>query len=314
MPYIEAEALQEARRVDLLSWLQMNDPNNLVHVCGNTYCTAEHDSLKISNGKWYWFSRGIGGVSALDYLIKVKEMTLPQAVQEVAGIAAVRYEIPYQKTRPSDPRKLLIPELEKYPTRANRYLKQRGIKEEVINYCISHSLLFETKDYHNVLFIGYDDKGQARYGSMRGTMSSYKSEVTGSSKRYSFSICDQSDPQEVHLFESVIDLLSYASLEIIEGRDWKKDALLSLAGVFMPKRENVVPVALQEFISSHPDVKVIHLHLDNDEVGRGAAAGIMNGLRGKYTVLDEPSASGKDFNEHLINEIRKSRRKEERER
>ncbi len=29
-------------------------------------------SLKISNGKWIWWSRGIGGRSALDYLIKVK--------------------------------------------------------------------------------------------------------------------------------------------------------------------------------------------------------------------------------------------------
>ena len=34
MPYIEPEALQEARRVDLLTWLRMNEPNNLVHVSG----------------------------------------------------------------------------------------------------------------------------------------------------------------------------------------------------------------------------------------------------------------------------------------
>ena len=44
------------------------------------YCTAEHDSLKISNGKWYWWSRGFGGYSALDYLIKVKEYDFVEAV------------------------------------------------------------------------------------------------------------------------------------------------------------------------------------------------------------------------------------------
>ena len=38
MPYIEAEALQQARRVDLLSWLQANEPWNLVHISGNNYC------------------------------------------------------------------------------------------------------------------------------------------------------------------------------------------------------------------------------------------------------------------------------------
>ena len=52
---------------------------------GSTYCTREHDSLKISNGKWCWFSRGIGGYSALDYLIKVKEMPFTQAVETIMG-------------------------------------------------------------------------------------------------------------------------------------------------------------------------------------------------------------------------------------
>ena len=41
--------------------------------------------LKISNGKWYWFSRGIGGISALDYLIHVKGINLPAAVRMVNG-------------------------------------------------------------------------------------------------------------------------------------------------------------------------------------------------------------------------------------
>jgi len=38
------------------------------------YYLAEHDCLKISNGKYYWFSRSIGGYSALDFLVKVRGM------------------------------------------------------------------------------------------------------------------------------------------------------------------------------------------------------------------------------------------------
>lgn len=69
------DVLEQARQIDLFSYLRAYEPSNLVKVKGttNVYCTAEHDSLKISNGKWYWWSRGFGGYSALDYLMKVKE-------------------------------------------------------------------------------------------------------------------------------------------------------------------------------------------------------------------------------------------------
>ena len=76
-PYvqIDPDVLERVRQIDLLSYLREFEPSNLVKVKGtsNVYCTAEHDSLKISNGKWYWWSRGFGGYSALDYLIKVEE-------------------------------------------------------------------------------------------------------------------------------------------------------------------------------------------------------------------------------------------------
>ena len=67
MPYIPPEVVARAREMDLLTYLRTYEPQELVHFGGSTYCTREHDSLKISNGKWCWFSRGIGGYSALDY-------------------------------------------------------------------------------------------------------------------------------------------------------------------------------------------------------------------------------------------------------
>ena len=66
MPYIEADEIMAARQIDLLTYLQQYEPNELVKLDGGNYCTREHDSLKISNGKWHWFSRGIGGRTALD--------------------------------------------------------------------------------------------------------------------------------------------------------------------------------------------------------------------------------------------------------
>ena len=84
---IDPDVLERARQIDLLSYLRTYEPSNLVKVKGttNVYCTAEHDSLKISNGKWYWWSRGFGGYSALDYLIKGKEYDFVEAVKILTG-------------------------------------------------------------------------------------------------------------------------------------------------------------------------------------------------------------------------------------
>ena len=74
--------------MDLLTYLQTFEPNELVHIGGNHYCTREHDFLKISNGKWYWFSRGFGGYNALDYLVKVKNVPFVEAVERISGVTA----------------------------------------------------------------------------------------------------------------------------------------------------------------------------------------------------------------------------------
>lgn len=60
MPYIAPEVITEAKRMDLLTYLREYEPGELVKFSSNTYTTRTHDSLKISNGKWMWWSRGIG--------------------------------------------------------------------------------------------------------------------------------------------------------------------------------------------------------------------------------------------------------------
>ena len=127
------------------------------------------------------------------------------------------------------------------------------------------------------------------------------------------SISETTNTEHVHLFESAIDLLSFATLQLYEGGDWKSMSMLSLAGVFAPKRQGVVPVALSRFLSENPQIKTLRLHLDNDEVGRAAAVGIVEGLK-DYTVIDEPPGSGKDVNEQLQLKVGLMKRKEDRDR
>ena len=132
MKYYTSKFLQEAKQVDLLSYLRQYDPRELVYVSENTYCTRTHDSLKISNGKWCWFSRGIGGRSALDYLIKVKGIPFTEAVGMILGRAAEMPPVSHIQGDSHQPKekKLLLPEaVEGRPEQVIAYLTGRGIEE-----------------------------------------------------------------------------------------------------------------------------------------------------------------------------------------
>ena len=85
MAYYSQSAINKARAMDLLTYLQTYEPDELVKISGNTYTTKTHDSLKISNGMWMWWSRGIGGRSAVDYLMRVRDMTFIEAVSQIAN-------------------------------------------------------------------------------------------------------------------------------------------------------------------------------------------------------------------------------------
>ena len=66
------EELEEARKIDLYTYLSNYEPNELVMLTKDTYSTKRHDSVIINNGLWYRFSRGYGAKSAIDYLEKVE--------------------------------------------------------------------------------------------------------------------------------------------------------------------------------------------------------------------------------------------------
>ena len=68
-----------------MTYLRRFEPQELVHIGGDTYATRTHDSLKISNGKWCWWSRNIGGTTALDYLTRVEGLSFLDAVQRILG-------------------------------------------------------------------------------------------------------------------------------------------------------------------------------------------------------------------------------------
>lgn len=300
MSYVSKEQIEKARQLDLLTYLRLYEPDELVHFAGDTYCTREHDSLKISNGKWYWHSRSFGGYTALDYLIKVKGIPFVQAVERLAGQAYV----PTARAAPSQQEKqksLLLPKVSRSATNAVSYLKGRGIDPEIIDFCISTGRLYESYPHHNVVFIGMDRLGKPRYANLRGIGTDFKGEASGSDKRFSFCIPAR-ESRTVHLFESAIDLLSYATLQKMAGSDWRQEHLLSLAGVYRPGKElkeSSLPLALKQFLHDHGPVSKIVLRLDNDCAGRDAMNALYTMLSTEYEVTARLPARGKDYNDTL---------------
>ena len=305
------EQIEAAKKWDLLTYLQTYNPQELKRSGPREYCTRTHDSLKISNGKWCWNSRGIGGRTALDYLIKVRGMDFVEAVETLCGGRAPPSQ---ERPRPQPPKPFALPEASRFPTAMLSYLQGRGIHPELLQACIQAGTLYESKKYQDCVFVGRDLAGRARSACLRGTRDNFKRDVEGSDKRYNFSLLT-ADPQcpRLAVAESPIDALSLAALVKLSGGEWKDSHYLSLGGT--------APRAMFQFLHDHPHVTQVSLCLDNDRAG-------MEGMeRLEQAVREDPALSqrvtmiyrnppprefGKDFNEFLCVHVKAARAQRQR--
>lgn len=308
MSYVSPKELARAREMDLLTYLDRYEPDELVHFSGSTYTTRTHDSLKISNGKWCWWSRGIGGSTALDYLMEVRGLSLPEAVSVITGAEITQHsrEGPIRAvcpaTPPPTPIPFALPARHADNRRVFSYLKSRGIDPEIINHCIKHGQLYEDAEHHNCVFAGFHG-ASPKYAALRSTLSEsvFAGDVPGSDKRFSFAVPKQAGENgTLCVFESAIDALSYLTILKVKGHNWRRANTLSLAGVYRPRKDGGIkfPLALGQYLKDNPQIEKIVLCLDNDAPGRNAAAAIKTRLM-TYAVIDNPPKDGKDYNDLL---------------
>lgn len=313
---IPKEIVAEAREIDLLTYLKNYEPNELVEVCRGTYTTKTHDSLKISNGLWYWFTKQVGGKNAIDYLMKVKDYSFINAVKTVMGNIQIQTPTIYKQQEKSKDRNLILPLKADNDNRAINYLLSRGINKEIIQYCIENNFLYEESKNHNVVFVGYDENKTPKYAFCRATNEQrFMREATGSNKKYSFKINAQRENNIIHVFESSIDLLSFATILSLENRNWRDENLLSLGGIYTSKYDpdkSKIPIALVNVLEKNSNINEIHLHLDRDLAGRNASSFLQQVLGEKYKVIDATVPFGKDMNEYLC--LKYETKKSEKER
>lgn len=307
--------------------MQAYEQDELIKTGIAEYSTKTHDSLKISNGRWHWWSRNIGGRTALDYLIKVKDMSFTDAVRKLGG-GAIEETIKSQNKYPehkAPTRKgaeaRASPEFEPPQAavcagRAVSYLQKRGIDSEVIYKCVKLGIVYESADYHNCVFVGLDKQGIKRYAALRGTLADFKGEAKGSDKRFGFCLSagnsKSSMAKFVNVCESPVDALSLATIEKMNRCNWQDTNYLSLGGTSEK--------ALIQFLKDNTHVEGIIMCLDNDDAGLTRAKKIeaeiveMKEFKNrKIEFLHAPpdKKHGKDYNDALLYKLNKSKEAQE---
>lgn len=299
--FIRKDVLEKVRTLSAFDYLRNYAPDLLVKNGRTDYYHRDHDSLHFSNGKWYWWSQGKGGTSALDYLIIVEGYEFKDACNYLSELMNVSAPVTtYYHPKPTKPFELPIKD--KNNDLVIHYLCEvRKIDKGIVEDFISKGMIYQSANFKNAVFVGYDGNKPA-YAFKRSIFKNFKLDHAGSNKAFSFNYTN-TNSSELHVFEAAIDLLSYMTLLKMDEMDYTEFNYLSLAGAsdkIASKSEADIPIALKEYLERNPNIKTIVFHLDNDEVGIGATSKIISVLNSKYQCIDEHPTSYKDVNDELI--------------
>ena len=335
MPWYGEAQLESVRSVTAMEYLQKHQPYRLKKSSArNEWELTDHDSFKINGitSKWHWKSRDIGGISALNFLIRVDGIEFREAVemllQENPSLAC-----PPDQTEERPKKPFVLPEPFRNCSRVQRYLNSRGISSEVIRYCRKLGILYESAPYHNAVFVGMDEAQNPRYAFLRGIYEkdgkAFRIEQAGSEKKYAFCVPPSDGSIRVAVYEACIDALAHMTLEGGKADKYR----LALGGISAPKEARNAgekaqiqetggsrnqrnpawkhakdPPALVQFLKLHPEVEEIEICMDNDFAGRWACGQIKAAYGTRYRILENlPQTEGADYGDLAVWEMERKR-------
>ena len=290
------EQIQRADDTDLYVFL--SGRGEQFKRCGKEYRWLRHDSVMINKSEWYRFSQNKGG-HAIDFMKEFYGLSFAEAVKELLGEEGVgetnrrtaKEDAGRQKVCPIPLPGLELPERNESCEIARKYLiEQRKLSEQLVDQMIAKGDIYESKNYHNVVFVGRDKEQNPRYAAMRGTDENrYRGEARGSEKAYGFGHIGTDE--KLFVFESPIDLLSYITAV---SEEWEKHSYISLGGLSEK--------AMKRMYTEYPHIHSIYLCLDNDEPGNERCRQFVSLIPEELSVYRlEPVK--KDWNECLVAEV-----------
>ena len=290
------EQIQRADDTDLYVFL--SGRGEQFKRCGKEYRWLRHDSVMINKSEWYRFSQNKGG-HAIDFMKEFYGLSFAEAVKELLGEEGAgetnrrtaKEDAGRQKVCPIPLPGLELPERNESCEIARKYLiEQRKLSEQLVDQMIAKGDIYESKNYHNVVFVGRDKEQNPRYAAMRGTDENrYRGEARGSEKAYGFGHIGTDE--KLFVFESPIDLLSYITAV---PEEWEKHSYISLGGLSEK--------AMKRMYTEYPHIHSIYLCLDNDEPGNERCRQFVSLIPEELSVYRlEPVK--KDWNECLVAEV-----------
>lgn len=306
---ISKEEIQKARQTDLYSYLQTQNeialqegrtPPYLIEPEGKQYRLKDHGGLLFQKNFWNQRNTGIGG-NTLDFLVKIEGKSFKEAVDllnQRQGIELKRVEPSERIEKEKAP--FVLPERNESFRRAIAYLtKTRGLDSEILLDEIKKGRIYEDKEYHNVVFVGFDRNDEPVWAQKRSTLSGKRfiADQEGSDPRHSY-YYGNPDAKTVVVVESPIEALSLASLLKIQGKDISEFCFRSLGGVH--------DTALKQHLLDHPNCRGILTALNND---RGEKENEIKGHEASQIIEKRYKAQGytvgsifpksKDWNDDL---------------
>jgi len=311
--------LIRAKQVSFEEYLRKYEPNNFKVEPGQLRL-KDHDSIVISQNLYCWHSQGSSGGDLIDFLVKVRNMAMFDAIKFLAGASGIlpQYgEVKSKSTKIKERKPFILPPKASNTKAVEKYLQGRGIDADIIKDCIADGVIYQTvyegnkanHIFNNVVFVGKDKENKAQFACIRSTYGNHKYDVQGSNKQYGFRFPASNvikPPTAVSVFESPIDALSGATIAKIKGaRNYRGIHRLSLGGTS--------DLALKHFLKDHPEVVTVTLCFDNDDAKTKAFQNVQKAIQKimemlkklgdekgmAYQVNVMPPSEGKDYNEML---------------
>lgn len=280
------EQREQARRTDLANFLISHGEK--VKKSGSEYEWLDgSQKVTIRGHLWHHQYEQKGG-DAVDFVRRFYNKDYAEAVEMLLnGIGGqIITSPPIEKEH----KPFKLPPRNDRMSRVFSYLLlTRGIDKDVLFEFVRNKMIYESADYHNVVFVGYDSSGKPRHAHKRGTVTSnsYKGNVAGSQPEYSFHFNGTSD--KMFLFEAPIDMLSFISMH---KENWKNHSYAASC--------SVSDRVLFQCLNDNTNIKNVFLCFDNDEAGQTANKRIADKLN-KLNIQNEILIPNyKDWNEDLI--------------
>lgn len=309
------EQREQARRTDLANFLI--GQGEKVKKSGSEYEWLDgSQKVTIRGHLWYHQYEQKGG-DAVDFVRRFYNKDYAEAVEMLLNNCGgqIITSPPIEKEyKPFE----LPPRNDRMSRVFSYLLLTRGIDKEVLYEFVWRRMIYESADFHNAVFVGYDSSGKPRHAHKRGTVTSkpYKGNVASSQPEFSFHWHGKSD--KIFLFEAPIDMLSYISMQKAEDLQkvltredelkYNKTFERELAAAACRWKNHsyaascsVSDRVLFQCLKDNTNIKNVFLCFDNDEAGQTANKRISEKLNSINIQNEILIPTHKDWNEDILN-------------